>query len=140
MTQNSEYPFAGVPNVGEIILGVVRGDLSLNVLSQIGIDIRVKEGFYELESGEFDISVRPTSSDVAKGILKYSSRSNNELRKWAFFILGECGAIDLSAIESDPNGEVLIDALWDCSFQGVLGAEIAVLAKQITSNQTADEC
>lgn len=118
-------------NVEEIILGVLRGDLSLSMLTQIGIDIRVKDGFYKLQSGNLNISVRPTLSDVATGILKYSSRSNDELRKWAFFILGECGAIDLSAVESNPDGEVLIDALWDCSFQGVLDSETVALAKKI---------
>jgi hypothetical protein len=118
-------------NVEEIILGVLRGDLSLSMLTQIGIDIRVKDGFYKLQSGNLNISVRPTLSDVATGILKYSSRSNDELRKWAFFILGECGAIDLSAIESDPDGEVLIDALWDCSFRGVLDSETVALARKI---------
>jgi hypothetical protein len=53
-------------------------------------------------------------------------------------MLAECGAIDLSGIESVPNGEVLIDALWDCSFEGVFGREILALAKRITSTREQD--
>jgi hypothetical protein len=130
MTQNCD-PVERTLNVGEIILGIVRGDLSLSMLTKIGVDLTAEEGSYKLQSGRFDISVTPALSDMAIGILNYSSRTNEELRKWAFFVLAECGAIDLSAIESDPRGQVLIDALWDCSFHGVLDREIVALAEKI---------
>lgn len=131
MTQNCEKSGGSELGFGGFILGVIRGDLSLNVLSQIGIEITVKNGYYKLKSGEFDVSVSPALSDIAMGILKYESRNRDERRKWAFFILGECGAIDLSEIEADDDGQLLIDALWDCSFHGVLGSEMVALAKKL---------
>ena len=123
------------PDIGAITLGVIRGDRALDTLTQIGIDISCEDGFYKLESGNFDVVVAPTASDLALGILRYTSRKKDELRKWAFFVLGESGAIDLSKLESHPQGEVLIDALWEASFQGAIKSEVIALAEEINLAQ-----
>jgi hypothetical protein len=119
------------PDIRAITLGVIRGELALDTLTEIGIDISSVDGSYKLESGNFDVAVAPTASDLALGILRYTSRKKDELRKWAFFVLGECGAIDLGKIEAHPQGEVLIDALWDASFQGVIKRDVIALAEKI---------
>ena len=119
------------PDIGPITLGVIRGELALSTLTQIGIEISREDGSYKLESGNFDVAVTPTAFDLALGILRYTSRKKDELRKWAFFVLGECGAIDLSKIESHPQGEVLIDALWEASFHGTVKREVIALAEKI---------
>ena len=134
MTQNHEHPAQNI--VSEIILGVIRRELPLSALSQIGIDIKVEAGSYKLESTTFDVAVRPTTFDLALGILNFTRCQKDELSKWAFFILGECGAIDLDRIESDPHGEVLIEALWDFSFRGEIRSEIVALAERIKLDHT----
>ena len=105
--------------IGALLLAVVRGEMPVDAVARIGIEIAEENGFYKLKSGDFDIAVRPTASDVAQGILRYSSGIKNDFRKWAFFLLGESGAIDFSALEFHPQGELLISALWDASFEGV---------------------
>lgn len=137
MIQNEETSGGNRTDVAETILGVIRGDLPLGSLTDIGIHLVSNGSSYKLESGNFDLSVRATPLDLAVGILKYESRSKAELRKWAFFILGECGAVDFAEIESDPRGEVLISALWDATFEGTLNNEVLALAESIT--READE-
>jgi hypothetical protein len=51
----------------------------------------------------------------------------------AFFLLAESGAIDFSVIESHPQVDTLISALWDASFEGRFGAETIKLARDLTS-------
>lgn len=114
------------------MLAVVRGELPVEAVTKIGIDIENENGFYKLKSGSFDVAVRPTASDVALGILQYSSRNKNDVRKWAFFLLGESGAIDFSALESHAQGELLMSALWDASFEGRVSSETIELAQHLT--------
>ena len=118
-------------DIGAITRGVIRGELALDTLTQIGIHISCEDGSYKLESGNFDTAVTPTALDLALGILRCASRKKDELRKWAFFVLAECGAIDLSKIESHSQGEVLMDALWDASFRGTIKKEVIALAEKI---------
>ncbi|MFN2533340.1 MAG: hypothetical protein ABR555_18815 [Pyrinomonadaceae bacterium] len=117
---------------GSIVLLVVRGEASLDVLRQIGIEIESEDGFYKLRSGNFDLAVAPTAADIARGLVQYGSGNRNDLRKWAFFLLAECGAIDLSAIESHPQGETLLSALWNASFEGRVSNETIELARRLT--------
>jgi len=49
-------------------------------------------------------------------------------------LLAESGAIDFCVIESHPQGDTLISALWDASFEGRFGAETIKLARDLTSS------
>lgn len=118
--------------IGALALAIVRGEMPLDALTKLGIDIDSQDGFYKLKSGNFDVTVTPSASDVGLGILRYSSGNKNDIRKWAFFLLAESGAIDLSAIESHPQGETLISALWDASFEGRISNETIELAQRLT--------
>ena len=119
-------------HIGAMALAVVRGEMPLDALTKLGIDIDSQDGFYKLKSGRFDVTVTPSASDVALGILRYSSGNKNDLRKWAFFMLAESGALDLSAVESHPQGELLISALWDASFEGHVSSETIELVQHLT--------
>jgi hypothetical protein len=132
MTLSNEKAVKEPSQIGALVLAVVRGDLPVEAVTKIGIDIENENGFYKLKSGNFDVAVRPTASDVALGILQYSSRNKNDVRKWAFFLLGESGAIDFSALESHPQGELLMSALWDASFEGRVSSETIELAQHLT--------
>ena len=117
--------------IAEVVLGVIRGEVSIDRLSTIGIKIDSNDGLYELESGNFNTTVTPSVYDVALGLLRYSSRKRNAVRSWSFFLLAECGAIDLVAVESHPQGELLIRALWDASFEGRITSEVVAAAEAI---------
>src|SRR5437868_4421911 len=118
--------------IKDLTLAIVRGEVPLDALTKIGVDIDSENGFYKLKSGNFDITVTPSAYDVGLGILQYSSGNKNDIRKWAFFLLAESGAIDLSVVESHPQGETLISALWDASFEGHIGDETIELARRLT--------
>jgi hypothetical protein len=132
MTLSNEKVMKEPSQIGDLVLAVVRGEMPVDAVARIGIDIEDENGFYKLKSGNFDIAVRPTASDVALGILRYSSGNKNDIRKWAFFLLGESGAIDFSALESHPQGDLLISALWDASFEGHVSSETIELAQHLT--------
>lgn len=118
--------------IGTLVLAVVRGEMPVDAVTRIGIDIDYEDGFYKLKSGNFDVTVRPTASDVAFGILRYSSENKNDIRKWAFFLLAESGAMDFSVLESYPQGDLLINALWAASFEGRISNETIELAQWLT--------
>jgi hypothetical protein len=123
---------------GVLVLAVVRGDLPVDAVRRIGIDIDEENGFYRLKSGNLDVTVTPTASDVAQGILRYGSVNKNDVRKWAFFLLAESGALDFSGLESHPQGEELISALWDASFEGHVSNETIELARRLTMTAIDD--
>jgi hypothetical protein len=117
--------------IGRILFAIVKGEALLDTLGEIGIEIdRKDDGFYSLKSG-LDVEVRPSVADLATGLLRYSSGNKNDLRKWSFFLLAET-AIDFCNIESHPQGEQLISALWDASFDGSIKGETLKLARRLT--------
>ena len=132
MIQGTEKMSNEPSQIGALVLAVVRGEMPVDAVTRIGIDIDYEDGFYKLKSGNFDVTVRPTASDVALGILRYSSENKNDIRKWAFFLLAESGAMDFSVLESHPQGDVLINALWDASFEGRISNETKELAQHLT--------
>jgi hypothetical protein len=121
--------------IGALLLAVVRGEMPLDDLTKIGIEINSEDGFYKLKSGNLDVTVTPSASDVVMGILRYCSRKKNDVRKWAFFLLAESGVIDFSALESHPQGELLFSALWDASFEGRISSETIELAQRLTLSE-----
>jgi hypothetical protein len=132
MIQKIEKMSKEPSQIGALVLAVVRGEMPVDAVSRLGIDIDYEDGFYKLKSGNFDVTVRPSASDVAVGIFRYRSGNKNDVRKWAFFLLAESGAIDFSLLESHPQGDALINALWDASFEGRISNETIELAQRLT--------
>lgn len=135
MTLSNEKVMKEPTQIEALLLAVVRGEMPVDAVARIGIDIADENGFYKLKSDNFNMAVRPTASDVALGVLRYSSGNKNDIRKWAFFLLGESGAIDFSALEFHPQGELLISALWDASFGGGVSSETIKLAQHLTLSE-----
>ncbi len=122
--------------IADLIIGIVRGETPVDAVRNIGVELEQENGFYKLKSGNFETPVTPTASDLASGILTYSSGKKRDFRKWAFFVLGESGAIDFSLLESHPQGEQLISALWDASFEGRISGDTLELARQLAENKS----
>lgn len=137
MTPSNENMGKVKSEIGSILLAVTRGDTPLNALRDIGIEIDLKDdGFYSFKSA-LEVEVTPTVADLATGILRYRSGKGDELRKWAFFLLAET-AIDFCNIESHSQGEVLINALWDASFEGGISSEVIEAAEMIKWHSRVD--
>ena len=126
--------------VNRKVIGVIRGELPLRELREIGIEIDSEDESLELHSGKLNLEVAPTVLDIALGLVRYGSNvlDRDDLRKWSFFLLAESGVIDLGKVESDPDGELLLNALWDASFEEVVASQAVETAKKIIRNsQTA---
>jgi hypothetical protein len=106
----------------ELIRGVVRGQLPMSALADAGIsiDVRENEGAKErrIKVGlRTPISVDLQPVDLALGLLEYKDNPG-KLQEWATFIMSASEVIDLTFLESWPEGEELLEALWDASFEG----------------------
>jgi hypothetical protein len=115
-----------------LILAAIRGEIPISALADIGINVVCEAGSCKLESEMVPTVVTPTVLDIASGLLKYKS-STPELRLWSFFVLAESGSVDLAKVESDPQGDLLINALWDASQDGKLTDNIVDAAENLVS-------
>jgi hypothetical protein len=111
------------------ILAIIRGEMPLSVLPELGIEITCHEGNFKLRSSPSSVIVKPSISDIARGILAHQL-NRSDLRAWAFFVLGEAD-IDLEKIESDPQGEMLVEALWEASSTGEIRQEVLRIADNL---------
>jgi hypothetical protein len=136
MTQRSS-PLDAKTLTNELVLAVVRGQLPLSALEEAGIylPIDVKEPrdserriSLNLQS---PITVAPNPIDIANGLLAYKT-APDQLREWATFVLGASEVIDLAPLETWPEGEELLNGLWDASFEGGLKQETVRLAGALT--------
>lgn len=116
-----------------IALGVIRGERPLSALKQLGVEIDSRDESLELRSEKFSVVVTPTVLDVVQGLLRYGSSilDREDLREWAFFLLGESGLVDLIRVESSPEGELLLSALWDASFGDGVSRDVLETAAKI---------
>jgi hypothetical protein len=110
----------------DALLAVIRGEMPLSVLPELGIELLCRGGNFELRSGPSEVIVKPTISDIACGLLAYRL-NRDDLKAWAFFVLGESD-IDLEKVESHSQGEVLIEALWEASSTGEISLEALRIA------------
>ncbi len=107
--------------LGEIVRTVVQGKLPLSALAEAGIRLDVQD---EPSGGRritvrlrtpINVELRPI--DIALGLLEYKDQPG-KLREWGTFVLCASEIIDLTQLESWPDGDELLSALWDASFEG----------------------
>jgi hypothetical protein len=108
--------------------------MPLSALSEIGVQVSYQGGACKLESKVPGVLATPLASDLAQGLLTYRAKSD-ELRLWAFFVLGET-TVDFTEVESHPQGEALIEALWDASFSGNVTDDVIKVAENLASMPT----
>jgi hypothetical protein len=106
----------------EIVRAVVQGKLPMSALKEAGITFEVQEnqpgGDRQIRveaKAPLSIELRPI--DIAHGLLTYKDQPE-ALRDWATFLLSDLEVIDLTTLESWPEGDELLSALWDASFEG----------------------
>lgn len=103
-------------------LEIIRGDRPLSDVSRLGIHVSVTPLFFELDAPRRADSLLPSIDDVATGFLAHMS-SAGELREWASVILG-AEFIDLIALENDPDGDAIIEGLWEVSSGGAVAPSV----------------
>jgi hypothetical protein len=99
-------------------MAVIRGERDLTSLAEAGICFTMLWG----SSGERRIvakasrpfTVAPDPGDLVAGLLA-NQQDPRRLSDWASFILA-ADVVDLAAVDSAPEGDELLNALWDASF------------------------
>ena len=106
----------------DTILAVIRGEMPLSILPELGVEIVKEEGRLELKSGPSEVIVKPSVSDIAGGLITHRLNPD-DLMTWAFFVLS-ASDINFEKVELHPQGELLIKALWDASFEGEVSQDV----------------
>lgn len=118
----------------DLILDFIRGDLLWTKLSAVGIDINFIDDDNCEIIGKNRIVVVPEVEDIIIGILKLY-KMTNAIQKWATIILGSSNIIDLKKIESDINGDEILNILWDLSGGIELNNQQLELLKVLTNSK-----
>jgi hypothetical protein len=92
---------------------IVRGDRPLTDVTRLGVSLSVTPLFFELDEPPDVALVAPTLEDVATGFLVHLAHPSL-LREWATLVLG-AEFIDLRALEGHPQGEAIIEGMWQAS-------------------------
>jgi hypothetical protein len=114
--KNAPAEFAG------LILSFVRGKSSWQVLERAGIYIEHKNDGYEIDN-PWQLVVTIFLRDMAQGLMVYR-RSPDQLQRWAGIILAGSSFLDFSEeFETTPEGDILLNALWDAAFGDEISQE-----------------
>jgi hypothetical protein len=95
----------------EALLEVVRGSRPWTDLAAFGVAVRLDDGRRTLTNPR-RLTTTASARDLAQGFAKLR-HDPAALREWAFVV--EAMDVEL-AVEGDPAGEMLLEALWDASF------------------------
>jgi hypothetical protein len=95
------------------VLSVVRGERSWRDLRRLGLDISRRGSTWHFGASP-DRPLRVSASDLQEGLTR-ALRNENAGREWAGFVLAASSLIDLEALESEEEGENILNCLWDLS-------------------------
>ena len=105
-------------NFEEVLLKFVRGDAPISALENVGILVTYDQNLTSttiiIKSGT-PLVISPNVSDIVQGFMTVPK--GRGLKDWASFILAT-DLIDLAEVEKHPQCDILLNALWDASFDG----------------------
>ncbi|MGB9112031.1 MAG: hypothetical protein WCF24_04810 [Acidimicrobiales bacterium] len=122
-----------MPDPYSALSDFVTGKLPWTELQSIGFTFEVRANEMSVTSSDLSVTFEASVQDVANGILRHSS-VDEASKRWAQALLGVT-AIDLSALEDDPDGEVLLNAVWDMAIGKELSAEALRAAKRMSDRR-----
>lgn len=97
----------------QALIQVIRGEAGWQTLVAAGIDVRHNHDRWEFSANASN-PVYPTIDDVSTGFINLWFKSE-ELVGWASFLLAAAPLISLDRLEASPEGQELLEALWDVS-------------------------
>lgn len=109
-----EVPLKDSQQPLSLVLDVVSGKAPWSELRRVGLSISFMDDGCDCEGAGFVVAT-PTVPDIAAGFVRLSWGSGTELRRWASVMLAASAVIDLGALESHPDGERMLSAIWDAS-------------------------
>lgn len=81
---------------------------------ELGIRAEESDGGSTIELPSGIPPVRPGIEDLAVGLLAQHERGADAVRSWAVLVLG-VNQIDFASFEAEPDGDMLLEALWDAA-------------------------
>ncbi len=117
----------------ELIVQVVRGEMPLQALQSLGIEIGFDDGEFFLSTQVDDPrkltwDVEVTHVDLAHGLLQFAC-DPAALQRWGRFIM----ASDVDFDDSLPNHALVMDAVWDAAFANPLSTDTLVQLRRVAS-------
>jgi hypothetical protein len=107
----------------ETIQQFVLGLADVTALEPLGIEVAFERGGMTMRDRSTQ-EVRPSIAELATGYVASWAQGSEVLQRWAQVILG-LTAVDLSALEDAPEGEALLEAIWDASAGTPKGIDVA---------------
>jgi hypothetical protein len=119
-------------NASALIIEFVRGKVSWKTLERAGVFVELKDDGYEIDN-PWQVAAKVHLRDVSEGLLVYQ-RIPDQMQRWAGIILAGSSFLDLSEeFETTPDGDILLNALWDAAFGDEVSQEAVDVAEGLTS-------
>jgi hypothetical protein len=123
---------AGTTAEQQTLRQIVRGERPLRDLENIGMSWR-REGSRCHVDNPRGISAVADVHDLAHGLQTYLP-SPEQLRDWALFV--NAADVDLE-VENHPDGETVLNALWDASFANPIDPKVRETIKRLAQREGA---
>lgn len=105
---------SSVKAVEERLLDFARGHLHWSELEPFGVNVEFNEWSNKLSEPAELPECEPSVVELANGLLRWRDDGPENLRQWAFVLLG-VGAISLDQLETTRGGDTFLETLWDLS-------------------------
>jgi hypothetical protein len=124
-------------NEKALLRQVIRGERAWPDLAQIGITMQLEDPGIVADQlasccsvkNARNISFTADIHDLARGLV--ANRDNpKSLREWAMFI--QASDVDLQ-VEDHPEGDVVLDAIWDAAFLNPIKPEAMKILERLAS-------
>lgn len=107
----------------DLLRQFVVGEIDSSELIDVGVMVSFAADRMTLQDASVEV-VEPTITEIAAGYVASWARGEDALRRWAQVILG-LTAVDLVALEDAPDGEALLEAIWDAAAGRTSGIDLA---------------
>lgn len=119
-------------NETHVLRSFVRGETQWDAIAALGARLNFDSDGLHLDEPADAPVYEPSATDVATGLVAHWAIGTT-LQDWARVLLGT-GMIDLSSLEDHPDGEVLLEALWDASEASDIDDQRLEVARQLAAS------
>lgn len=98
----------------QVVLDFVQGRRSWRDLEFVGVTVSFMDDGCDCD-GQGTIVVAPSAPDIALGLLQKMREPAPALQRWASVVLAASAVIDLKHLGEVPDGELLLEAVWEAS-------------------------
>jgi hypothetical protein len=121
----------------ELLLAIARGEANWRELNRFGIEPGLDREPATWREPASIPTVQPSLHDLAVGLLTHLP-SPPALREWAQ-VIEMTGCFDLTALDGDPGGETLLQAVWSASFGEPIDEGTLRVLRRIAERRHDDE-